>query len=40
VLALGLLFDQLIVALVVVAVFSFITAGQRLVGAWRQMKDD
>ncbi len=40
VLALGLLFDQLIVALVVVAVFSFITAGQRLVGAWRQMKED
>jgi len=40
VLALGLLFDQLIIALVVVAVFSFITAGQRLVGAWRQMKDD
>jgi len=40
VLALGLLIDQLIIALVIVAVFSFITAGQRLVGAWRQMKDD
>jgi CDP-diacylglycerol--glycerol-3-phosphate 3-phosphatidyltransferase len=40
VLALGLLIDQLIIALVIVAVFSFITAGQRLLGAWRQMKDD
>lgn len=40
VLALGLLINQLIIALVIVAVFSFITVGQRLVGAWRQMKDD
>ena len=38
VLALGLLIDQLIIALVIVAVFSFITAGQRLVGAWLQLK--
>ena len=40
VLALGLLINQLIIALVIVAVFSFITVGQRLAGAWRQMKDD
>ena len=40
VLALGLLIDQLIIALVIVAVFSFITAGQRLVGAWRQLRED
>ena len=38
VLALGLLIDQLIIALVIVAVFSFITAGQRLIGAWLQLK--
>ncbi len=37
-LALGLLIDQLIIALVIVAVFSFITAGQRLIGAWLQLK--
>jgi CDP-diacylglycerol--glycerol-3-phosphate 3-phosphatidyltransferase len=38
VLALGLLIDQLIIALVIVAVFSFITTGQRLIGAWLQLK--
>jgi CDP-diacylglycerol--glycerol-3-phosphate 3-phosphatidyltransferase len=40
VLALGLIIDQLIIALVIVAVFSFITAGQRLVRAWLQLKND
>jgi len=38
VLALGLLLNQLVIALSVVAVFSFITAGQRLFYVWRQTR--
>jgi CDP-diacylglycerol--glycerol-3-phosphate 3-phosphatidyltransferase len=40
VLALGLLINQLIVALVIVAVFSFITASQRLISVWLQLKNN
>jgi CDP-diacylglycerol--glycerol-3-phosphate 3-phosphatidyltransferase len=40
VLALGLLINQLIVALVIVVVFSFITASQRLVSVWLQLKNN
>jgi CDP-diacylglycerol--glycerol-3-phosphate 3-phosphatidyltransferase len=39
VLALGLLIDQIEIALGVIAAFSFITVGQRLVYVWRQVKD-
>lgn len=43
ILALGLLLSQfeyaLITALAIIAVFSFITAGQRLYHAWRQIKE-
>jgi len=38
VLALGLLLNQLVIALVVIAVFSFFTVGQRLVDVHRQLK--
>lgn len=38
--ALGLLLDQLIIALAVVAVMSFITAGQRLLYIWQQTRKD
>ena len=39
VLALGLFINQLEIALGVIAAFSFITVGQRLVHVWRQAKD-
>lgn len=39
VLALGLLLNQLLIALVVIVIFSFITAGQRLLYVWQQMKN-
>jgi CDP-diacylglycerol--glycerol-3-phosphate 3-phosphatidyltransferase len=43
ILALGLLFSAfdyaLVIALAIIAVFSYFTAGQRLVYAWRRMKD-
>lgn len=38
VLALGLLLDQLFIALVIIAVLSFFTVAQRLAGIWRQLK--
>ena len=38
VLALGLLLNQIVIALGIVVVFSFITAGQRLLYVWRQTK--
>ncbi len=38
VLALGLLLNQVVIALGIIAVFSFITVGQRLLYVWRQMK--
>ena len=39
VLAVGLLINQLEIALWIIAVFSFITVGHRLVYVWRQMKN-
>ena len=39
VLALGLLINQLVVALSIIAAFSFFTVGQRLVYVWRQIKE-
>jgi CDP-diacylglycerol--glycerol-3-phosphate 3-phosphatidyltransferase len=43
IIALGLLFSTfdyaLVIALIIIAVFSYFTAGQRLVYAWRRMKD-
>ncbi len=38
ILALGLLFNQVFVALAIVVVLSFVTAGQRFVHAWRQAR--
>ena len=38
VLALGLLLDQLVIALAIIVVFSFFTVGQRLVYVWQQSK--
>ena len=38
VLALGLLLNQLVIALAIIVVFSFITAGQRLLYVWQQTK--
>ncbi|MDP3880062.1 MAG: CDP-alcohol phosphatidyltransferase family protein [Dehalococcoidales bacterium] len=38
VLVLGLLVNQLIIALSIIMVFSYITVGQRLIYAWRQTK--
>lgn len=38
VLVLGLLFDQLFIALVIIAVLSFFTVLQRLASIWRQLK--
>jgi len=38
VLALGLWLNQLVIALAIIVVFSFITAGQRLVYVWQQTK--
>ena len=38
VLALGLLLNQIVIALAIIAVFSFITAGQRLLYVWQQTK--
>ncbi len=40
VIALGLIFNQLVIALVVVAVTSFFTAGQRLLYVWQQTKNN
>jgi CDP-diacylglycerol--glycerol-3-phosphate 3-phosphatidyltransferase len=39
VLALGLLIDQLEIALAIIAAFSFFTVGQRLVYVWSQIKE-
>jgi CDP-diacylglycerol--glycerol-3-phosphate 3-phosphatidyltransferase len=39
VLALGLLINQLEIALAIIAAFSFFTVGQRLVHVWRQIKE-
>ena len=39
VLALGLLLNQIVIALAVIAALSFITAGQRLVYVWQQARD-
>ena len=39
VLALGLLLNQIVIALAIIAVFSFITAGQRLLYVWQQTKN-
>jgi CDP-diacylglycerol--glycerol-3-phosphate 3-phosphatidyltransferase len=39
VLALGLLINQLDIALAIIAAFSFFTVGQRLVYVWRQIKE-
>jgi len=39
VLALGLLFNQVVIALAIVVVFSLITIGQRLVYVWRRSRD-
>ncbi|MBM2824997.1 MAG: CDP-alcohol-phosphatidyltransferase [Dehalococcoidales bacterium] len=39
VLALGLLLNQLLLVLAIIALLSFITAGQRLVHAWQQTKN-
>lgn len=39
VLALGLLLDQVIISLAIITVFSFITAGQRLVHLWQQTRN-
>ena len=39
VLALGLLINQIVIALAIIAVLSFITAGQRLVYVWKQARD-
>ena len=38
VLALGLLLDQVVIALAIIVAFSFFTAGQRLLYAWKQTK--
>ena len=38
VLALGLLVNQVVIALIIIAIFSFITAGQRLSCVWQQTK--
>lgn len=38
VLTLGLWLNQLVLALAIIAVFSYITAGQRLYGVWRQAR--
>lgn len=40
VLTLGLWLNQLVLALAVIAVFSYITVGQRLVEVWRQTRGD
>jgi len=39
VLALGLLLNQIVIALAIIAALSFITVGQRLVYVWQQAKD-
>ena len=39
VLALGLVFDQLVIALLIIAAFSIFTVLQRLIIIWRQLKD-
>jgi CDP-diacylglycerol--glycerol-3-phosphate 3-phosphatidyltransferase len=39
VLALGLLVNQLEIALAIIAAFSFFTVGQRLIYVWRQIKE-
>jgi len=39
VLALGLFLNQIVIALAIIVVFSFITAGQRLVYVWQQTKN-
>lgn len=39
VLALGLLLNQVVIALAIIVVFSFITAGQRLVYVWQQTRN-
>ncbi len=39
VLALGLWLNQVVIALAIIVVFSFITAGQRLVYVWQQTKN-
>ena len=38
VLVLGLLLNQVVIALAIIAVFSFITAGQRLIYVWQRTK--
>jgi len=38
VLVLGLLLNQVVIALTIIAVFSFVTVGQRLVHVWQQTK--
>ncbi len=38
VLVLGLLVNQIVIALAIIAVFSFVTVGQRLVHVWQQTK--
>jgi CDP-diacylglycerol--glycerol-3-phosphate 3-phosphatidyltransferase len=40
ILTLGLWLNQLVLALAVIAVFSYITVGQRLAGVWRQTRGD
>jgi len=39
VLVLGLLINQVVIALAIIAVFSFVTVGQRLVHVWQQTKN-
>jgi len=39
VLALGLLLNQIVIALAIIVVFSFVTVGQRLVHVWQQTKN-
>jgi CDP-diacylglycerol--glycerol-3-phosphate 3-phosphatidyltransferase len=40
VLVLGLLFNQLVIALSIIAVLSFVTAGQRLLFVWQKTKSE